>query len=274
MDFKMLEDADFLKNSHGIAVRERIFDEGYFSPPHWHGCFELEIILSGLAEHTYNGIGFRVERGCAYLLSGCDFHAFRAQESTRIINICFDGALLGEQLASVLSVNPRHAVCRFDEAATALAEQKAETLKLELTREQPFSDIMLQNTISQLVIMLLRHSDISCETAAPPLILHATALINQCFRGELSLGSLADRLSVSPNYLGQLFKKSTGITYNEYVSRLRLRYACRLLTSTDLSVKEIAFASGFSSAEYFSDAFRRCLALTPLSYRKMKKNIV
>ena len=270
----MLEGTDFLKDSHGIAVRERIFDAGYFSPPHWHGCFELEIILSGLAELTYNGIGFQVERGWAYLLSGCDFHAFRAQESTRIINICFDGALLGEQLSSALTLKPNRAVCCFDEAVTVLAEQKAEALKLELTREQPFSDIMLQSIISQLAILLLRHSDISCKTAAPPLVLHAASLINQGFRGELSLGSLADRLSVSPNYLGQLFKKSTGITYNEYVSRLRLRYSCRLLTSTDLSVKEIAFASGFSSAEYFCDAFRRCLALTPMSYRKMKKNIV
>ena len=102
----------------------------------------------------------------------------------------------------------------------------------------------------------------------PKLIQKITFYTHSNFRQELSLDVLSKEFSVSRNHLGATFKKWFGMPYNEYLNNIRLKYACNLLTSTDLSVKEIAFESGYHSVEYFLFKFKNSLNLTPGEYRK------
>ena len=83
---------------------------------------------------------------------------------------------------------------------------------------------------------------------------------------------LANRFSVSVNYLGSLFKKNMGTSFNEYLNNVRLRYACSLLQSSELSVKEVAFASGYNSTEYFLYIFKKKMGMTPREYKTLHKN--
>jgi YesN/AraC family two-component response regulator len=73
---------------------------------------------------------------------------------------------------------------------------------------------------------------------------------------------------VTPNYLGVQFTKKMGISFSDYLNTMRLRYACNLLDSTDLAVKEIAFASGYNSVEHFGYTFKKILGDSPLNYKK------
>ena len=63
--------------------------------------------------------------------------------------------------------------------------------------------------------------------------------------------------------------KWTGAGFSEYVNTARIKYACNLLTTTDLSVKEIAFSSGYNSVEHFMYVFKKKTADTPANYRKI-----
>ena len=92
--------------------------------------------------------------------------------------------------------------------------------------------------------------------------------MNEHFLQKITLEEVAETLSFSPNYLGQLFKNQIGCTFNEYLHNLRLKYACSLLQTSDLPVKEVAFASGYSSVEYFMYIFKKKLHTTPNAYRK------
>ena len=114
---------------------------------------------------------------------------------------------------------------------------------------------------------------VSPDEAQPtPLpVQQAVAYINANFRSSLTLDELAEKLSFSPNYLGQLFKSQTGSTFNEYINTLRLKYACQLLAATDLSVKEVAFQSGYGSTEYFLYIFKKKTMITPGEYRNQNK---
>lgn len=68
--------------------------------------------------------------------------------------------------------------------------------------------------------------------------------------------------SVTPNYLGMLFSKRMGVSFSDYLNTVRLRVACNLLAQTELSVKEIAFASGYNSFEHFEYTFKKTFLLT------------
>ena len=83
----------------------------------------------------------------------------------------------------------------------------------------------------------------------------------------MHLEKVSKELSISQNHLGSLIKKEIGMSFSEYLNSVRLKYACDLLKSTNLSVKEIAFSSGYSSVEYFLYIFKQKLKTAPTKYR-------
>ncbi|HYL75588.1 MAG TPA: helix-turn-helix transcriptional regulator [Bryobacteraceae bacterium] len=79
---------------------------------------------------------------------------------------------------------------------------------------------------------------------------------------------LAVEVNLSPSHLQHLFKEQTGVCITQLLSEQRLRKAARLLQTSDLSVKEIAFAAGYEHASSFVRAFHRRFAQTPRDYRQ------
>jgi transcriptional regulator GlxA family with amidase domain len=96
-----------------------------------------------------------------------------------------------------------------------------------------------------------------------PALLAAFEAMTVHLENPLSRAGVARAAGVSPRQLNRLFLEHRGCTFLEDYHRLRLEHAERLLRQSALSVSEIAFASGFSSASHFSRAFRRRYAVSP-----------
>jgi two-component system, response regulator YesN len=88
---------------------------------------------------------------------------------------------------------------------------------------------------------------------------------------DLSLGKAAESLSISASYLSKLAKKFLGQSFLEYVTAVRIAQARDLLSTTDLMTHEIAEATGFGDAGYFSSLFRRHEGITPSEFRKQRR---
>lgn len=84
---------------------------------------------------------------------------------------------------------------------------------------------------------------------------------------DLSIGWLARELELSPNYLSRIFSEKTGERLGEYITRVRIQNATDGLRTTQLSVKAIGAACGFSDTSYFCRVFRQMIGLTPQDYR-------
>ena len=91
--------------------------------------------------------------------------------------------------------------------------------------------------------------------------------IQENLSGELGLKEMAAFVGCSSRYLNTLFQRSFGCSVHQYVIRQRLEEATRLLTSTHISLAEIATKVGFCSQSHFTAAFRRAYEVTPLRYR-------
>lgn len=93
--------------------------------------------------------------------------------------------------------------------------------------------------------------------------------INENFREKLRTVDLASRGRMSEAALFQKFKKSFGCTPNHYIVQKRLDFAKNLIqrSSTDLSISEVCYASGFNSLEYFSRKFKEIVGLTPSQFK-------
>ncbi|SFR89963.1 helix-turn-helix transcriptional regulator [Sphingomonas jatrophae] len=83
-----------------------------------------------------------------------------------------------------------------------------------------------------------------------------------------SLSELSELVGLSLRHLTRAFKQTTGITVYTYVEQVRLSKTKALLADTDMLMKEIAAALGFSCASSLSVAFRKLTGETPQDYRK------
>ena len=88
------------------------------------------------------------------------------------------------------------------------------------------------------------------------------------FRKDVELADIAASLGYSPNYLCNLFKKETGLRIFEYLNKVRIEEAVKLLSATNLKVYEIAERTGFRTASYFSQTFKDVTGRSISEYRK------
>ena len=107
----------------------------------------------------------------------------------------------------------------------------------------------------------------STETMLP-LVREAMTLIEENIEEPLSVPEIADVLDVSQRQLERQFKKHVGCTVVQFGLLRRLQNARLLLISTDLSVREIATASGFNTLSHFAYSFGKFFGRRPSEYRE------
>ncbi|HUX20997.1 MAG TPA: helix-turn-helix transcriptional regulator, partial [Spirochaetia bacterium] len=87
--------------------------------------------------------------------------------------------------------------------------------------------------------------------------------------GPLTLAGLSDHAGMSVATLCRFFKKNVGCTFNEYLTRIRISQACKLLIQTNLAVYSICVESGFENLSNFNRRFLRLKGMTPTAYRRL-----
>lgn len=129
-------------------------------------------------------------------------------------------------------------------------------------------EVLLNKYITDLLTQLLLSNDRDDKKIIHIDIIEETATyINEHLKEELTLDYLAARVSLSPYYFIKLFKKQIGITPHDYLIATRINSAKYLLKTTNLSIKEICFSSGFSSESIFCSTFKKRENITPSDFR-------
>ena len=102
---------------------------------------------------------------------------------------------------------------------------------------------------------------------------HAVALrkaekfIRENFMGRPTLPEAAAAAGLSPAYFSSVFKEELGESFSEYLNRLRVELATELLTSSDMSLTEVAGSCGFDDQSWFTKVFKLYTGMSPGRYR-------
>lgn len=137
-------------------------------------------------------------------------------------------------------------------------------IELQLSVEglvELFHEIVIKYT------MLVKNRSL-CQYS--PLIRKVMGNIDKDLAGDLTLRTQARLLDVNPSYLSSAFKKETGFTLTEYVTRKRMEYARFLLDSTNMRIQTIASYCGIPDICYFTKIFKRQVGMSPTEYRRDK----
>lgn len=92
--------------------------------------------------------------------------------------------------------------------------------------------------------------------------------IRSNYNRDIPLSGVANRFYFSQGHLSRIIKETTGLSYTEYVTRLRMERAMKLLRTTRVSIGEISVEVGYKDANYFSKVFKKATGQTPQSFRQ------
>lgn len=87
--------------------------------------------------------------------------------------------------------------------------------------------------------------------------------------GTPTVAYCAEQLHLSANYFGDLIKKETGTSAQEYILAKTMEVAKELLTNSNTSINEVAYSLGYQYPQYFSTAFKRVTGYSPNQYRQL-----
>lgn len=105
------------------------------------------------------------------------------------------------------------------------------------------------------------------------LIKKAVNVIERHYGEPISLSWVANKVGVSASYLSRKFNDEEGCTITEFINRLRINNAVRLLQSTDMPVYELSEKVGIVDPAYFTNIFKKYVGISPQKYKKeLKKN--
>ncbi len=149
-------------------------------------------------------------------------------------------------------------------------------LKSELENSESVSRLYGEYAAQLLAVHLVEHY----STKKQPIKEYTDGLPQQKFKQvtdyiwnhlnqDFGIAELAESVNMSSSHFGRQFKQSTGMTPHQYLIECRLKEVTRLLTSTNLTIAEIAYCTGFNSHSHLTRIFRKRMSVTPVEYRKM-----
>ena len=111
----------------------------------------------------------------------------------------------------------------------------------------------------------------SCEKS--DLILESIDYLDKNYRSKAPLRRFCEEKHYSIQYVSRKFKKETGVTFLEYLQKVRIRKGCELLIESEMLIPEVADRVGYDDMKYFHQIFRKIVGMSPGEYRKLVYNI-
>jgi len=243
----------FFEKEHSFDAEEfRISDGQNFSfISHIHRAFELYLQTGGVAEVVINKRTYILKAGQAVLIFPFQYHSYRAIENS-VCDICIFSPGLVPSYYGNGNFIPTDNLFTFAWSRKAADNPflyraiaydicgQFETGRKYTERETLFSQ-------DKVVSILL--------------------YVNAHYKQKCLLSDAAAAVGVDYAYISKLFKKSIGVSYNQYVNYLRVQESKRLLRSTEDTITEIAFECGFFSLRVFNRKFSEIEGMTPSAYR-------
>ena len=157
--------------------------------------------------------------------------------------------------------------------ATEQIDQIVKLIEHEWNNYDTYSNAIIQGLVVQFFVIALRGQSFSSKN---DVILKEThfSLINAIhyvqyhYAEDPSLRKTAEAAHLSDAYLSRLFTSHLDTTYSRFLTGIKISHAMALLVNTKLTITEIAVQCGYGNSNYFSDAFKKIVGVSPLKYRK------
>lgn len=262
----------------GIRIHYQTLPGG-FIPLHWHESLELLYPLNGDLRLLMEGEVYHLPKKNLTAIESRKAHSILV-EGEQAMNICVH--VSKEMLKSYLPDIERYQIqcvpaqIRDEQFPTYYKVcQLMSSLTSLYLLETPEVSLEAEGIVLQTLSQLLRHFSLRLQGEAPSGNPQSVDRIHQLlpwveehYSEPISLGDVAGRLAVSREHFCRLFRQTMGITFQQYLTGIRLNHAYQDLLHTDAPVSEIMEGSGFTNQKKFHASFKNLYGHTPTEVRK------
>ena len=241
------------------------YDSSWASVLHSHTHAELFCCISGKGRMQAAGEIFPVKKGDCVLVNAYVTHTEYSDPSDPLGYI-----VLGVDGVSFMDEENHYYRCKLWNERTHALVPYFEDIVRELSRRQAGYMDVCSDIMSIILSKLSRHLSlgINDDVHGSTVCAEVRRIIDESFADDLTLDDLAQHAGISKFYLSHTFQKFYGISPMQCLTRRRIQEVMHLLLNTDYSHDVIAQMTGFSSASYLSQAFKRIVGMNPSDYRR------
>ena len=251
----------------------------------WHSGVEVLILLKGRIDMSCNSEVFTMEPLDTIIISPQVGHATLAlEEDTTALVIHISKAFFqyfDPNFGMYQFVLRSDKTNRDNEFFTSLRHRAAQMMLLMVNSESTDCQLCLESHYLAMTSDIYREIDevktIPVHTKPADMTVATfdkmIAYIDENYKQKIELDDLAKIGGYNVNYTSQFFKRQLGVSFLEYVLRLRLREATVRLVNSNDGVGHIASCCGFADIKAFNVAFKKHFHTTPSEYRKQAKEM-
>ncbi len=229
--------------------------------PHWHYDCELLYVECGKLELTVNRESFCATAGQAVFIAGGQTHQMQAlMPDTELSMIIFDGDIVKE-FAGECTLS--HPLLTGDYGISETAGE----IEADLKNRALFFQCETASKIQMLMIKIFRGEEIAePRKVSPPRTVRLKNLLAEIDEKYqyYDLTAAADFMGMNTAYFSRLFHKLAGMTFSQYLNRVRVEKAVDILKENDeISMTEVSLRCGFDSIRNFNRIFKKYTGYTP-----------
>lgn len=242
---------------HLVWSDEYICDVNYSLERNYLNCYMIMNMMAGRLSVRSEDKTYAADDGSVVFLDLRKPHAYRAETTSHMQQFMMNGGALAAYYDLLTKENGPvfHKDSRLQYLMNALQNETMVSIPNDHSISMLITGILCSLTGT---LEINRHVD--------P-VRQAQYYINDHYRENISLDDIAEFVNLSKYYFSRLFEKETGRPPWKYLIETRLRNAMQMLTHSHLSVEEIAFSCGFSSAAHFIRIFKEHTGFTPGTFR-------
>ncbi|WP_416147568.1 AraC family transcriptional regulator [Salipaludibacillus sp. HK11] len=252
-------------------------------PPHRHDYLEITLVISGFGKEIINGIEHNLAPGTFTFMTPWYIHEIipDTNHPLELYKCNFGVNMLVEdqqyEELNHLVFDNLYETPYIDISTTDTAKIKAiyEIMLDELNHVHLWKDLFFKTKIIELLIHFDRfRNNKNREMPSPEApntdtnIWNIIHFIHAHFREDLTLSRIAKKFHFNESYLSGAIKKHTGQNFTDLLHEIRVRNACALITSFDMSITEISHAVGYRSPKTFFRVFKSIKGISPDQFRK------
>ena len=238
---------------------------------HYHSShYEIYLLLSGKQRYFIGNKFYDMHAGDIALIEKGVLHKTQKNIGGNRILLSFNHEFLeryfsNDSLKILLKFFEKKAV-RLENAQLSQAQSLMENI---LSAQKKYDDESVFYNLLQLFILLNNTNPLLTEEFSNNSVLaKLIEYVDKNFKQITCLDDVSKALFISKYHICHLFKTNLDITFNNYLIKIKLKEAKRLLLSTDYNVTEISMLSNFTNSAYFCYVFRKQMGISPTKYRK------
>ncbi len=240
--------------------------KGYFTKRHNYHSFMLSYTLKGEGILEYEGKTYNLKENELFFIDCEQYQHYYTKDSIwEHVDIHFYGDYAHDLYKEFRSIS--EPVCKCHKNSLLL--QYLEGLAEVWDSSQLYSSQLISNKLEELLLnlLVLIKKDKLPEKQSDAIYL-VVKYIDKHFTDRLTLDFLANFASISKYHFSRIFKEYTGCSPVEYIISLRISHAKAMLIDSSLTIKQIAFSTGFTDLNNFTKQFKKLEHITPSAYRK------